>query len=482
MVKSYFDSAFLQEGYVLNDFSTHKFNENEFLLTTGHGSWATLSKEEYAMLRFHKLGEDPNLFDKLKEKGIILTESNVENVVRDYKERHHFLFYGPTLHIITPTMRCNMHCAYCHSSPEADSAEGNDMDLDTAKAVVDFIFKSPAKNLVIEFQGGECLLNFSAMQFVFDYAEKKAKESGKKLKFSLVTNLTKMDETILKELASRKIMGLSTSLDGPKELHDKNRKYLGGNGSYDDAVYWIKRIKSKWEKNFNLSALGTITRHSLPMGKEIVDEYISLGFDSVWLRPLNNIGFAAKSWKKIGYPSSAYNKFYRETLDYIVKKNSAGTPIKEAMATIFAKKIIQKRDPMMVDIMSPCGAAIGQLLYKFNGDIHSCDEGKIFEEFRLGNVKTSSYADIFNNKTTISLIDVSSKKGFLCNKCAWSPYCGVCPVYIFSAQGTIVSQEANDERCKMMGETIRLVFDKMLHSEEYRKALFNWVERDTVFV
>ena len=46
---------------------------------------------------------------------------------------------------------------------------GFDMDKETAKKVVEFIFQSPSKQITIEFQGGEPLLNFEIVKFVVDF-------------------------------------------------------------------------------------------------------------------------------------------------------------------------------------------------------------------------------------------------------------------------------------------------------------------------
>ncbi len=473
MVKSYFAPT-LREQYILNNFNAHKFDENNFLVTTEHGSWVLLNKQEYELLRLHKLDEDPNLFKELKEKGVILSEDNVEKVVDSYRERFSFLFQGASLHIVVPTLRCNQRCIYCHSRAVPDSGKGFDMDEKTARAVVDFIFKTPSPVITIEFQGGDCLLNFETVEFIMDYARKKEKESKKKLRFAIVTNLTKMDESILKSLKDRGIKSLSTSLDGPKELHDRNRKYLDGTGSYDDVVYWIKKIKEEW-KDLHLTAMSTTTRYSFDFGDELVDEYIDLGFNDVWLRPLNNIGFAAESWKKIGYSAEEYLDFYKKELEYIVEKNRAGTPVRELMTSIMLKRILLKGDARFTDIQSPCGAAIGQILYKYNGDIHTCDEGKLFDEFRLGDVFSTPYSGIYENQTLEAMIDISSKKNYLCDACVWSPYCGICPIYSYAAQGTIVSKLAMDDKCRIMQGLIEHIFRKMLFSERHKKLFLEWL-------
>ncbi|OYT57188.1 MAG: hypothetical protein B6U68_02240, partial [Candidatus Aenigmarchaeota archaeon ex4484_14] len=188
-----FSGVDLSSRYIPNFYRTLRLDD-KILVTTDHGDWVLLTDDEYRLLRSMKLRENAMLLGVLEEKGVVLTKNNVERIVKKYRERNSFLFNGPSLHILIPTFRCNQRCIYCHSVAKPENAEGYDMDEDTAKAVVDFIFKSPAKTLSIEFQGGDCSLNFDIVKFVIEYAEKKAEEKNKKLKFSVVTNLTKFDE------------------------------------------------------------------------------------------------------------------------------------------------------------------------------------------------------------------------------------------------------------------------------------------------
>lgn len=482
MVQSFYATDYAADmPFIVNNYNSYKFDDSHILVTTEHGAWVVLSGEEFKLLRLGRVQEDPSLFKALEEKGIILTEDSVQQVVLEYHEKKKFLFSNPSLHIITPTMRCNQRCIYCHSAVKNTKAKGFDLDWDTGKAIVDFIMKFPIKSFTIEFQGGDCLLNYDTTEKIIDYAKEKAEKDNKKVFFSLVTNLTLLDDQILESLAKRKIIGLATSFDGPKEVHDKNRPFSNGSGSYDKVVYWIDKIKTEWKYNFNLNALCTVTRHSFGHEKEIVDEYLAHGFDSIWLRNLNNVGFAKTAWGAVGYTADEYLSFWRKSMDYIFEKNREGKRIVELFSVIFAKKIIAKRDPMMVDIMSPCGAAIGQLLYNYRGDIFTCDDGKVLSEFKLGNVKESEIKDIFLHPTTISMIDISSKKNFLCDHCPWEPYCGYCPIYAYSSEGTIVSKLAMNERCKIYRALIKEIFKKFIFSPSDRRVLFDWIRAEKVF-
>jgi sulfatase maturation enzyme AslB (radical SAM superfamily) len=75
---------------------------------------------------------------------------------------------------------------------------------------------------------------------------------------------------------------LSTSLDGPADLHNTNRP-RPGRDSYERAVAGIARAREVLGHD-GVSALMTTTRASLGRVRDIIDEYVALGFNNIFLR------------------------------------------------------------------------------------------------------------------------------------------------------------------------------------------------------
>ncbi|MFP4117185.1 MAG: His-Xaa-Ser system radical SAM maturase HxsB [Candidatus Aenigmatarchaeota archaeon] len=458
--------------YVINKYNSHRIEKDKWLVTTEQGSWSLLSKEEYKNLRLGGIEEGGELYRHLEDRGVILTKDNIKEAVKKHAVKNHFLFSGTSLHIITPTLRCNQRCTYCHSNVEGKNKEGFDLDRETAENIVEFAFESPAKTLRFEFQGGEPLLRLDMVEMVVEHARKLSEEKEKEVSFSLVSNLTRLDgEKIhrLKELGIK----VSTSLDGPEEVHNHNRKYLDGGGTYKDVVEKLNALK---EAGIEVNALATVTQKSLDFPREIVDEYIGNGFDKIWLRPLNKIGFARENWNEVGYSAEDFMDFYKEALDYILMEKNK--EIVELNALLYVKKILRTSDPNMTEMTSPCGAGISQLLYDFDGDIYTCDEAKIFEEFRLGNVKQSEWSDIFTNDTLLSMIDISSMKGLNCNSCVWEPFCSVCPVNMYSEQGTVVPKLSETFQCRLNKKMVDDMFQRLIFSKDQRQTLEKWAKEE----
>jgi len=444
--------------YTLNNYRDKKFG-NKYLITTDHGGWDFLTNKEFQEFKSEKLSK--KLFDKLENAGIILTDKNLNQVISDYRQRNLSLLNGTCLHIVVPTLRCNMKCIYCHASSVPKNNKGYDMDKKTAKKVVDFIFQSPSKIITIEFQGGESLLNWEVVKYIVNYALKKNEKEKKGLRLTIVTNLTEMNNEKLGFLIEKGVF-ICTSLDGPKNVHDYNRKYLGGS-SHDIAVRWIKKIQEKYkeiEDNRKTGALVTLTKESLKYPKEIVDEYVKLGIEMIHLRFLNSLGVAQKNWKNISYSVDDYLKFWKTAVDYIEKLRKKGIKIEERMVRIMEQKIKGKRDPGYLDLRSPCGAAIGQLVYNHDGKIYSCDEARMLKDdlFMLGDVKKDSYKKILTSDKTCSIINASINDNFICNSCVYKPYCGVCLVCNYAEQGNIIADIGNTARCKIFVKQFEWVF------------------------
>jgi len=441
--------------HILNNFRARKLG-NRYFVTTDHGSHCVLSESEFKQLKQNKLDKIMGL---LEEREIILNDRNLEEAVRLTRNRYNFLARGTSLHIVVVTKRCNMKCIYCQASSETMNRTGFDMDMDTAKKTVDFIFQTPSKGLTIEFQGGEPLLNWGVVKYIIKYARKR---TGKDLRISFVTNMTEMDNEKMNFLIDNDI-GVCTSLDGPKELHDHNRKFFGGS-NYGQVVKWIKRFNEYNKKNMNshINALVTLTRESLKHPEEIVDEYVELGLKQIHLRFLNNLGVAKKAWTTINYSVDEYLDFWKKAVEHIETLKEKGIEIDERIVTIMTRKIGTEFDANYLDLRSPCGAAIGQLVYDFNGDIFTCDEARMIDEdlFKLGNVNKDIYSDVVTCDKACAVINSSINDQYICDNCVYKPYCGVCPVCNYAEQGNIVGKISETDRCRIYKAQFDWVVDK----------------------
>ena len=213
--------------------------------------------------------------------------------------------------IFVLTLRCDHRCHYCQVTPQRVGAVGYDMDGAIASAALDRVFECDAEVLTLEFQGGESALAFDLLQQIVEDAEARALQANRRLRFVMATTLHRMTDEMLAFCRDHRIE-LSTSLDGPKHVHDACRPNVARD-SFDRTVEGIARARAVCGHD-RVAALTTVTKRSLPFAREIVDTYVELGFDSIALRPLSPYGFAVRSQRKIGCTVEEYLRFYREAL------------------------------------------------------------------------------------------------------------------------------------------------------------------------
>jgi sulfatase maturation enzyme AslB (radical SAM superfamily) len=208
------------------------------------------------------------------------------------RSRMSFLQTPSLLHILVVTLRCEHSCPYCQVSRRSADRARYDMTFDTASRAVETALSSPSQHVKIEFQGGEPLLNFDLIRAIVPIARERAKQAGKAVEFVITSNLALLTDEILDFCKEHRVL-LSTSLDGPADLHNRNRP-RPGNNSHALAVAGIERAQAVLGKE-RVGALMTTTQASLGRVEEIVDEYLRLDLDGIFLRPLSPYGFAAMS-------------------------------------------------------------------------------------------------------------------------------------------------------------------------------------------
>ncbi|MBR2786019.1 MAG: His-Xaa-Ser system radical SAM maturase HxsB [Clostridia bacterium] len=459
--------------YKLNYFNFKERKDN-YLVTNDIGNYAFLSKKN-----FSKLVTKQELPDDIKEELIekrFIFEANEEifatNTAIELRRAKAHLFTPTTLHIFVVTKNCNFNCIYCQAG-NLNQNEDFNMTKGTAKRAVDIALESPSKHLTFEFQGGEPLLNFDIIKYIVEYS--KTVTNDKIIEYNLVSNLTFLTDEMIDFFIENKVT-ICTSIDGNRELQNINRPYRN-HDSYNETKERILKLRKRGMK---VNAIQTTTKYSLSRYKEIIDEYIDLGLDSVFIRPLTKLGKADKNWEKIGYTAEEFLDFYKKSLEYIIEKNKEGMFLIEGHSSIFLKKILLNVQLNYMELRSPCGGAIGQLAYYYDGKVYTCDEGRMLSEmgyssFYIGNVYENTYKDLMQCDCTKAMC-VSSCLECLpyCHSCVYMPYCGTCPVINFAQDNNIFAQNPGEYRCKVYSGMLDILFQYVENKEEY-DLFMKWI-------
>jgi len=414
----------------------------------------------------------------------IKDENYEKEMIPAFAKKNEFLAYWPSLHIIVTTLRCNHKCQYCHAAVAPMTAKDMDMTEKIAKKTVDAIFYTSAPSLTIEFQWWESLVNWKIVKYIVEYAEKKATNLNKSLQFALVSNLTLMDDEKLDYLIAHNVW-ISTSLDWDEEVHNYNRTFKEWN-SFEKVTYWIKKINERYEKEWikqKVWALLTVSKKTLSKYKEVIDAYIKIWLDSIFLRALNPYGFAAADLENLWYTSEEFIEFYRKSMDYIIELNKKWVNFKETLSAIYLSKILTDKDPNYLDERSPCWAAIWQVAYNYDGKIYSCDEwrmlGRMWDDnFLMTEVKESwakTYTAMIESETTKTMVQASTLDwlpGY--NDSVYKPYIWVCPIHSYKTSWNIISNYSKDHKKELDYAVLDYIF-KNIRIEENKKVFNDWV-------
>lgn len=460
-----------------NYYRYRELGDGSRFVSTDTGNWTVLSKSDFSLLKRNKLTGD--LKNRLEKHFILLTEKNISSYIQKLGVRYGFLTEGPTLHIVVVTTHCNLGCIYCQASAGIKPPEN--MSSKTAEETVQRIFESPADSYIIEFQGGEPLLNFPVIRSIIENSNSRAKAIKKRVEFSLISNFTGVvTEEKLTYLLKNNV-SICFSLDGPENLHISNRcaNLPDGFKILKEKVHVYQKIWTDLGKGKPvLKALMTTTRNSLHQFREIVDTYLDFGITELSIRPLTPLGKAQIPNKALEYSPEEFLDFWKNIVTYVIDLRRNGININEFYLELILTKLFGHESGFM-DQRSPCGAGYGQIVYNSDGRVYTCDEGRMIDSdfFSIGEIGKESLSTFLRKDKTREIFESSVLEQFYCDYCAFKPYCGICPVLNYQANSSLYGNILESFRCKVISGMIEFVLDLLLNDisarTEFEKILLN---------
>jgi len=469
-----------KSSYRLLPFRFTPLDQDRYVLTNMAGEYLVSARDKLLDFLQHKLANEDPTYIELRSRHFLIDDNSSiapELLAIKLRTRYDRLAEFTGLHIFVVTLRCEHSCPYCQVSRQSEDKLRYDMSSEIASGAIDLALRSPSQNIKIEFQGGEPLLNFELIKFIVLEAKKRNQKRDKNLAFVIATNLALINEDILIFCRQHSIL-ISTSLDGPKDLHNANRPRPGGD-SYEKTIEGIKLVRQTLGRD-RVSALMTTTEASLDRVQEIIDEYLTQDFNGIFLRPLSPYGFAIKTKSYRAYNTERWLDFYKEGLEYIIGLNRQGIDFIEYYAATILKKMLTSEDPGYVDLMSPSGIGIGAVVYNYDGYVYASDESRMLaemgeEKFRLGKVLENSYEQIFTSPNLLDPLEESFAYSVpMCNDCAFEPYCGADPVFHYALYKDYVGRKPESEFCFRNMATFRFLIKKMEDDKLVRQLFTKW--------
>ena len=267
--------------------------------------------------------------------------------------------------VLNVTTGCNLGCTYCYKEDLTSPAKATKMALSDARRAVDLLLaeSGDAPRVSLVFFGGEPLTNLGLIREVTDYAEERGARVGKPVDFSMTTNATLLDDEVVEWLDLHRF-GLTVSMDGTRDLHDRNRRTIGGKGTYDLVAANVRRLLERYRSR-PIGARVTLTAGVVDVvgiHRHLRDE---LGFFEVGFAPATSTDMAMFSLNddETGEVFSAFRQLGQEYVDAAIAGRDTGfANMRTLLKTLHegARKAV------------PCGAGLGLLSVDVGGKINLC--------------------------------------------------------------------------------------------------------------
>ena len=303
------------------------------------------------------------------------------------------------------TSGCNLRCVYCwndhgkysnrkfsgkRKGEFSGNAKNEHMPPETALKAVDILVaaRGKDKDLVVDFYGGEPLMNLRTLRATVDYCRKNQSQWGVRFHFLLATNGTLLTPGIAKELIAKGVQ-IAVSIDGPKVVHDHNRPLINQEGSFDIIQSNLKKMPKEIIKR--LVGRTTVTPFFPDMVK-LYENLRKLGFERVELFESEDACHRFLPGQETSFFSTedSYKllcKTYEKlALRYIKDVVSGNLNYSKTFFNRFFK--LMQRLYYNHEVSGGCPAAKGQIAVGIDGKIYPCTSFLGVQEFELGDVDT----------------------------------------------------------------------------------------------
>jgi len=188
-----------------------------------------------------------NRFSEIVEKN-----NDPETNTQDYEKAFHTIsgYANEKISFINLVLmvaqNCNISCRYCYGGESGSYNQKGLMSKQMAEKCFHYYLSNLGgnKKLNILFFGGEPLLNTDTIKHVIGlWEEYKHNYRDRTLTFSLVTNGILLTPELVRYFKEKEVR-ITVSLDGPEDIHNANRVYKNGKGTFTEVMSSIEILRS----------------------------------------------------------------------------------------------------------------------------------------------------------------------------------------------------------------------------------------------
>lgn len=295
--------------------------------------------------------------------------------------------------------QCNLRCTYCFNKPFQASEVMSEAILE--KIVKEVLDISPFGNFTLH--GGEpTLAGLGFFQKLIDLQRRYARP-GQEIKNSVVTNATLLHEDWAKFFSAHKF-GVSISIDGPPDVHDKNRVYPNGRGSMDGVLKGIRTLQAHGITPSVLSVVGCPPATS---PQELYDYFISIG---------------VRQWRskicRVKDNDGAYAQYIEGLFETWCERGGNAN-------IIFIEEVLRGLSGYRTRTCWMSGSCRRFVGFEPDGVVSPCCEMSLDPQYHFGNIASSSLSDLLEGSAAENFW-AEKKKGDddHCQGCEWGFLCG----------------------------------------------------------
>ncbi|MFE6051813.1 radical SAM protein [Kitasatospora sp. NPDC056446] len=270
----------------------------------------------------------------------------------------------PTALLLKLTGACDMACNYCYDY-DAQRWPGR-MDSGLARRLIKECLR-PGRRLMLMFHGGEPLLRFAQIRELVDFADRAAADVGATVSFTIQTNGLHFTEPVVDFLRTHRF-SVGVSLDGPREIHDRDRVDHGGRGTFDRIAENFRRFPDFMRHEVGyISVIGTAT--DLRQLHATWRFFKNLGVLTWKLLPADAEGRASGTPETAQF-REAFVEFLSDRLEAVLDGESEHPYLTNLVQLI--EPFLSLERPNMCMKM-PCGASNDLLVLDAVGSVRACD-------------------------------------------------------------------------------------------------------------
>ena len=366
-----------------------------------------------------------------------------------------------TLNVIFQlTDKCVLSCKYCFAKGTHDGKPIVFPD-DILEAAIKQAFETHHQYVVFEWTGGEPLL--AGISFFEKVVSLQRKYYNKPYANDVQTSANLLDKDLITYLIDNNFY-ISTTIDGPQDIHNENRPRQDGGESYTRVQETRSFIASKGKL---CGFISTITKNNLGNEKRMLDCFAQLGMTSFHSNPYIYYSKNKVKDQSIALDSYDYARYFIAEFNAWVERGRI-YPIPRTISDII--KCLERKGPIHDTICTYGGRCLGNFIALTpNGDAYMCPKFTGSYNMRLGNINEFTICDLlsYSSGKMRELIGQRVNAMTSCeNKnCKYMYICnGGCPYYSFIASD---GENISDTDCLCDGKQILFSYlNSVINGEE----------------